>query len=852
LRLSTLAYLYARRLRTHPIQEVLAGIGITVGVALVFAVQVATSSVADSSSQIVHGILGPADLQVSGGGEAGLDEALAVRVSSLPGVRRVVRGIEATVTASGPSGRRVTLQLATADLAPGSGAGVADDPLAHLAPGEVVLPRASADALGVRLSPPGAPVVKPRIAIQAHGRVYPMRVAAVIGPESGGALASALATFASVRTVQRLLNLRGRVTGILVQSQTGAHDRVKRELQHVAPAGATVADADAVIRLLRQATGPNRQASGFFALVAALVGLLLAFNAMLLSVPERRRVVADLRIQGARPYDVVRLLLFQALCLGVVSSLLGVALGDVLSRAMFKETPGYLAAAFPLGTQTVIGWQPAVLAIVGGIGAACLASLTPLFDLRRARALDAVRFTAGEPGQGLSLRARLWLFGVAMGLMLASLVIPAIFGAREQAAAIVALALATLLSVPLMFTAFVAVVQALASRTERLNLLLLATRTLRATTIRSLALAASGAIAVFGTIAAEGAHGDLLRGLYSDYSQYAASADVWVTNPGDYLATRTFAGTAVAAELGHLPGVRAARPYYGGFLDIAGHRAWLIARSPQAPGSFPSGQIAAGERRLMSARLRSGGWVTLSAQLASALHASPGGLVTLPTPAGPMSFRLAATTSNLGWSAGAIVLNSSDFLRGWPGADPTAVEVDLPASTDRGSVEREIRARLGRGSDLAVQSAGERAARADPLAREGLARLSQISMLLAIAAALATAAAMAASIWQRRAALASLRLQSFSSGQLRAILLSEATMVITLGCLWGAVTGVWAHAQIDRYLRLVSGFPAPFAPAVLQGLEQIGVILGATLIAVAVPGLLASAAPPRLALGERG
>jgi putative ABC transport system permease protein len=851
MRLSTLAYFYSRRLRTHPVQELLAGLGIAVGVALVFAVQVATSSIADGSAEIVHGILGHADLQLRSRSDAGFDEALARRASSLAGVRRVVRGIELTATAAGPSGHPVILQLASADLAPGTSEGIARDALGQLPRNEVVLPRATAAALGINDAvTPGAPGTPSWITLQVRGRDYRVKVGLVLGREAGGPLAAALATFAPLRMLQRIAGLQGRITGVLVQSRAGAHEQVRRALERIAPRGVTVTAADEDIRLLRQATAPNRQATGFFALVASLVGLLLAFNAMLLSIPERRRVVADLRIQGTRRVDIAALLLFQAVCLGLAASVVGVLLGDVLSRAIFRETPGYLAAAFPLGTQTVIGWQPALLSIAGGVAAACLASLPPLLDLRRSRALDAVRFSSGEPGQGVSVRIRLWLFAAAVLLWLASFWLPRILGARWQVAAIIALALATLLAIPLVFALAVMGVQALASRSDRLNLLLLATRTLRATTVRSLALAATGAIAVFGIVAAEGAHRDLLRGLYGDYAQYVASADVWVTNPSDYLATRSFPPDGLAAELARIPHVTGVRSYYGGFLDVAGHRAWLIARAPAAPGGFPAGQLVSGDRRLTTARLRAGGWVTLSAQLADALHARPGGWVTLPAPSGPVSYRLAATTTNLGWSAGAIVLNSGDYLRGWPGADPTALELQLAAGANRASAIAAIKNRLGPDSALTAEGHGARAARADPLAREGLARLSQISLLLSVAAALAIAAAMAASIWQRRASLASLRLQSFNARQLRTIMLFEAGLVIGTGCITGAASGVWAHAQIDRYLRLVSGFPAPFTPAIPQGLEQIALIVAATLLALAIPGLLASDAPPRLALRE--
>ncbi len=47
-----------------------------------------------------------------------------------------------------------------------------------------------------------------------------------------------------------------------------------------------------------------------------MVGFLLALNAMLLTVPERRRFVADLRMQGYDSRQILVLLAFQALCSG--------------------------------------------------------------------------------------------------------------------------------------------------------------------------------------------------------------------------------------------------------------------------------------------------------------------------------------------------------------------------------------------------------------------------------------------------------------------------------------------------------------------------------------------------------
>ena len=74
--LSALIYFYVRRLRSHPVQEALTGLGVAVGVALVFAVQVANGSITGGSSHVVRSIVGVADLQMRARSASGLDERL--------------------------------------------------------------------------------------------------------------------------------------------------------------------------------------------------------------------------------------------------------------------------------------------------------------------------------------------------------------------------------------------------------------------------------------------------------------------------------------------------------------------------------------------------------------------------------------------------------------------------------------------------------------------------------------------------------------------------------------------------------------------------------------------------------
>ena len=100
-----LLYLYGRRLRTHPIQELLAAIGIAVGVALVFAVIVANASIGGSVAQLVDGIGGAAQMQVAARSSQGIDERLLHDVRRLPGVAHATPVLEQRAQLSGRRGR---------------------------------------------------------------------------------------------------------------------------------------------------------------------------------------------------------------------------------------------------------------------------------------------------------------------------------------------------------------------------------------------------------------------------------------------------------------------------------------------------------------------------------------------------------------------------------------------------------------------------------------------------------------------------------------------------------------------------------------------------------------------------
>jgi putative ABC transport system permease protein len=843
-----LLYFYRRRLRVHAVQELLAGIGIAIAVALVFASLIAEGSVAGSANEVVHAVVGPANLQLRSRDGEGFDERTLARVERLPHVRQAAPLLEQTATILTHDGHRVTVDVAGTVTSLAVLDGLAHTlPLAALSPGGIGISKASANTLGVG----GSDIrVGERVSLQMRGLASPLTVSAILGSEAVGALSRAQVAVMPLQRMQQLAGLQGRITRILVQSDSGTRSAVRAELARVAGGRLEVASTDEDVASLRQALRPSDQASELFAAIGALLGFLLAFNAMLLTVPERRQAIADLRIAGARRTAIVQMVLFQALCLGVAASLIGLLGGYFLSTGVFHQSAGYLAAAFTLGGGTAIGTAPLLLAAGGGVLVTCLASAIVLLDLNRGRARDAVYVEGGATGNAIAATTQRRLFAAAIGMLVLA---TALFAATPSAALIATavLAMATVLAVPLVLGGLLQALSAFAERNQRLTTLPVALASLQGTTLRSLALAATGAVALFGSVALGGSRENLLKGIAGFSHAYAADAQIWVSNPNDNeQATNSFLGSEEAKRIAHVPGVASVRSFQGSFLQLDRRRVWMIARPPGGAREVLKSQIVEGREAVAGRRLGEGGWIVVSQQIARAYHVGLSRTLALPTPTGEHRYRIAATTSNLAWPPGVIFMSTTDYARAWRTSAPTALAVDLQPGSDPLAARSMIQHALGPTSGLQVSLASAREGRINDLTSEGLGQLAEISTLLLLAAVAAMAAALGSSIWQRRAWLAGLRLSGAKPRRLRRILLTEAVLMLGAGCLTGAAAGIYGQIVIDAYLKHVTGFPLARSLTGVRPLEILAVVIALALVIVAVPGWLASRVSPALALEE--
>lgn len=836
---------YWWRLRAHPFQELLAAGGIAAGVALVFSVQVANHSLTGSVEQLVHGITGSFNLELAARDAQGFNSNLLDRVVAIPGVTRAAPVLEARVGIASPRAQlNVELVGVTDALAQRGGPlvrGFGGRFGPRLAPA-LLVPQPLATQLDVR---PGQFVTL----ATRRPQLLQVPVSATLDRSQVGSALNSPLVVAPLSYVQSLTDLPGKATRILVATAPGEAQRVRAALRAIAAGRLTVDRSDVEIGYVKQAAAPNNQSTGLFAAICMIVGVLFTFNAMLLTVPERRRLIAELRMQGYKRHRVIGSLLFEAVVLGLFASGIGLLLGDQLSRHVLHGTPNYLSFAFPIGTQRVVDLQSVLIALGGGLIATVIATLPLVRDLFSNRPIDAARRGTLGGEEAASPRARRRLLIVGAGLFALTTVLVVLIPATTIVG-VGLLAVTMLVLVPGLLTGALRLVDRGVDRV-RGSALTVAVMELSGAITRSTALAATGALAVFGTVAIQGAHADLLRGLDKTQASLLGTADVWVTASGDanILMTTPFQ----APDLRRLdadPVIASVRSYRGQFLDMAGRRVWVMGRPAGDRTLIPPSQLVSGNYTSATRSLRGNGSVAVSAPIARSLHLAVGDQLTIPTATGSRRLRVAAIVSNLGWAPGAVILSATDYQRFWPGRDVTALEVDLAPGVTPAAGKAAVERALPPASSSLVETQQQREARFSELERQGLARLSQISTLLLIAAILAMGAAMAGAVWQQRHRLAALRMQGYSVARVLRLLLAQAAVVLSTGATIGAAFGLYGQALGTRWLKLTTSFPAIFSVSVVLALTTLVIVAALALLVVAIPGYLAARTDPALAFDD--
>jgi putative ABC transport system permease protein len=409
----------AGEMRRRPGRTLLTLVGIIIGVAAVVAISITISTTHQAYRDMFQSLAGRASLEVIASGLGGFKggESLREQLQTIPGVRAVIPVIQRPTALLGKSSNLPTLAIgvtrdSAADYTLQKGHDLEGTDGVLL---EADFARANGFELGkpVKILTPAPTLFGPLLVELPLVGLLEARGLAVFN--GGGVVVMPLAT------AQRLLALEGQITTLQVMVQDGADLRqIEVEIQRHLPAGLRVQRPAARGEIMRDSLMSTELGLDGLSVISLVAGAFVILNAFLMNLGERRRQLAILRALGATRGQVTRLLLREAVILGVAGTLVGIGLGLILSFSLRSALAQLIGVSLPPMRLTA---APFLAALLLGPGMALAATFVPARRAgRRAPLEDLLQKSKGHdevmrrwPAYlGLVLIGVMVLMGVAM------------------------------------------------------------------------------------------------------------------------------------------------------------------------------------------------------------------------------------------------------------------------------------------------------------------------------------------------------------------------------------------------------------------------------------------------------
>jgi putative ABC transport system permease protein len=625
-------------------------------------------------------------------------------------------------------------------------------------------------------------------------------------------------------TAQSLFNARGVYDTINVLAKPGADNvALQRAITRILPPGVQVVNGQTVINELSSAVGTDLSVLSTallaFALISLFVGAFTIFNTFSITVGQRTRELALLRVVGASRRQVFRSVLGEAALMGLAASLVGLGLG-VLAAAGLKALLGAFGVTLP-SAPLVFEPRTAVVGIAVGVGVTVISAIGPARRAVRIPPVAAMVAQTEEQGDPMRGRVRAGA-AIALGgtaalvaglatteIALVGLGAAVVFIAIAMLAPTVARPLSSALGRPLALLGT-------SGRLGRENAMRSPRRTAQTASALMVGLALVSAIAVLGASLSASAKSEV---------DSAINAGYLISGPS------TGFSTAVAPAVARLPGVGTVSTVYKGQFEVRGSLSSVDGVTPTNLSRTVNLAVTAGR----GAPALAAGELLIDTTTASADHLSVGSVV-------PAIFaQTGRTTMRIGGIfkanplIGSYVLGAPFFLSHFNDPLPNAVLVSArPGAQGVGSA---VNRYLNRYPNVSVKT---RSQVEQDQQNSVNTELGLVYVLLALAVAIALIGivnTLMLSVFERTHELGLLRAVGMKRRQVKAMIRSEAVIIALFGAVIGVIIGTALGVAFAASLKN-------------QGITEIVVPYGrlfAFLVLAAVLGLGAASWPARRA-----
>ena len=364
----------------HKWQIGLSIVGIILGVAVVVSVDLANQSASQAFTLSMESVAGKATHQVIGG-PAGISDSVYFSLRVNFGVRQTAPVIERYIAVEKNTQQTMLLlgidpfaerpfRPYLADIFNLTEKNLADF---FIQKGAALISKPTADKLGLSIND--------SLLIRNGRLLRQIKIIGTIAPQdehSRRVMDNLIIT--DISTAQELLDMTGRLTriDIIIDNDATGAERL-RMIEGMLPAGLRVLRSETRSRTAEQMVAAFNLNLTALSLLALIVGMFLIYNTMTFSVVQRRSYIGLIRSIGVTRQEIFKLILNEALLLGIIGTTLGIILGIVLGKGMVRlVTQSVNDLYFVLSvTSLEISKASLLKGFLIGIGATLIAAFKP-------------------------------------------------------------------------------------------------------------------------------------------------------------------------------------------------------------------------------------------------------------------------------------------------------------------------------------------------------------------------------------------------------------------------------------------------------------------------------------------
>jgi putative ABC transport system permease protein len=818
-----------RQLRVSWARTLLVVIGIATGVALIVAIDLVNASVLTNFRKSLALISGPASLEVVlGVGEIGFVQGSADVVATDPDVIAAVPLVRGTVSLADGASDEVELfgvDLTAEDELARYGTRLASDDGDML----VWLNDPHSIAFNAQFAEAHAIAVGDRVRLSTRRGIEPFTVRGLLEPHGLARAFGGQIAVMDLPAAQLLLGKVGLVDQVDVVLRDGADpETVRDRLQPRLPPGLNVRRTSQRGALYESVIGSFQAMLTGLSLLCLVAGLYIVYNTTATGAIHRGLGMASLQVAGANPDRLFRLLMVEALILGVVGTGIGLPAGIILAQALTGLVSDSMGVIFQLRFRVDgIAVDGARLLMVGALGA--IASLlASYFATRQIIELSPLEVLSVGPhtiaGKPAPLRfVALWAVMAVATVAALLLEVRYKSAAWGNIASTVWFASSIVLAVPvlslahLFFPRILTLVAGPAGRVAAESLFRSTRRT--GVTIGAITLVVTVAVTISSVARSQR---ESVKSYFVDgflASDLAVSA---VATEGGWLESPIPA--ALASELESVDGVRTVETirimpgqlYGDERIAIAGLSDGLFD-----PHRYPSTWYRSGDAATAARAIVTGRGANVSLSFADRFDVSVGDRIEIASPTGPVPFVVVGIVPDYVSDKGIVIFSANVLAERWNDSLVNRLHVFLRPGVQLEDVRARIVERFRDRYRLKVLSLQEGVTYLARKIDEAFAFTTAIQLLIVVVTVAGIFDLLMAGVWERRRELSVWRVVGAAERLVRRSIIIESAIIGALGSGLGIVVGwvtslMWVRVNYRYILGYYLDFHFAAGAAVLS------------------------------------